>query len=470
MYRKWIFAAALAPLLASAPAAAVTDAEFSELREQLKQLKEQYEKRIQALEQRLGEAERAAVPAGEQAERAESALPTPPAPAPSAARTGPSALNPEISLILSGTFYNSSQDPNRSGITGFIPPDNGFKPGTRGFSLNDTELTIGGSIDPYFRGQATISVTPENSIAVEEAYFQTLSLPEGLGLKAGRYFSNLAYLNQFHPHAWDFVDAPLVYQAYWGQNLAIDGGQLAWVAPTDTYLAVGLEFGQGKNLPGEGFREKNGTGTGTLYAQMGDDIGRESSYLAGISVFQTSNKGTDGLTFNTRDPAGTAVQDTFTGTTRIAGGYFVYKWAPNRDPARSGLKLQAEYYQRWQNGDLTYDVANATGAGDVTGDVKSRQAGWYGQAVYKFDPRWRAGVRYDQLATLSTQLAPQLAGVVDTPGYKPWRASAMVDWSLTEFSRLRLQYSYSRALEGLSDNQIFLQYIMSLGPHGAHPF
>ena len=268
-------------------------------------------------------------------------------------------------MILSGTFYNSSQDPNLAAITGFIPPNNGFKPGTRGFSLNDTELTIGGAVDPYFRGQATISVTPENSVALEEAYFQTLSLPEGLGLKGGRYFSNIAYLNQFHPHAWDFVDAPLVYQAYWGQNLAIDGGQLAWVAPTNTYLAVGLEFGQGKNLPGEGFREKNGTGTGTLYAQMGDDIGRESSYLAGISVFQTSNKATDGLTFNALDPAGTAVQDTYTGTTRIAGGYFVYKWAPNRDTARSGLKLQAEYYQRWLNGDLAYDVGNATGAGRI---------------------------------------------------------------------------------------------------------
>jgi len=68
MDRRWIIAAALAPLFASAPAAAVTDAEFSELREQLKQLKEQYEKRIQALEQRLGEAERA----GQQAERAQS--------------------------------------------------------------------------------------------------------------------------------------------------------------------------------------------------------------------------------------------------------------------------------------------------------------------------------------------------------------------------------------------------------------
>jgi hypothetical protein len=401
---------------------------------------------------------------GQQVERTEAAAP-PPAP-----RAGPSALNPEISLILSGTYYNSSQDPNQAGITGFIPPGNGYKPATRGFSLQDTELTISGGVDPYFRGQATIGISPENDVELEEAYFQTLSLPHGLGFKGGRYFSSIAYLNQFHPHAWDFVDAPLVYQAYWGQNLAIDGGQLAWVAPVDTYLALGLEFGQGKNLPGEGFREKNGTGTGTLYAQIGDDIGRESSYLAGISAFQTSNKGTDGLTVNTVDPAGNAVADTFTGTTRIAGGYVVYKWAPNRDFARSGLKLQAEYYQRRQNGDLTYDVGNTTGAGDVTGGVKRRQSGWYGQAVYKFDPQWRAGLRYDRLDTLSTQLSSQLVGLVDTPNYKPWRASAMVDWSLTEFSRLRLQYSYSAALDGVSDKQLFLQYIMSLGPHGAHPF
>ena len=464
----WIFAAALAALLASGPAAAVTDTEFNELREQLKQLKAEYEKRIQALEQRLGEAERAATRAGPPAERPEAAAPPPPAP--SAARAGASALNPEISLILSGTYYNSSQDPNKAGITGFIPPGNDFKPGTRGFSLNDTELTISGGVDPYFRAQATIGITSENSAEIEEAYFQTLSLPHGLRMKGGRYFSSIAYLNQFHPHAWDFVDAPLVYQAYWGQNLAIDGAQLAWVAPLDTYVQVGLEFGQGKNLPGEGFREKNGTGTGTLYLQVGDDIGRESTYLAGVSVFQTSNKGTDGLTFNTQDPAGNAVQDTFTGTTKIAGGYLVYKWAPNRDFARSGLKLQAEYYQRRQNGDLTYDVGNTTGMGDVTGGTTRRQAGWYGQAVYKFDPHWRAGVRYDRLTTLSTNLAPQLSGLVSTPDYKPWRASAMVDWSLTEFSRFRLQYSYSRALQNVSDNTLFLQFIMSLGAHAAHPF
>jgi hypothetical protein len=47
----------------------------------------------------------------------------------------------------------------------------------------------------------------------------------------------------------------------------------------------------------------------------------------------------------------------------------------------------------------------------------------------------------------------------------------MVDWSPSEFSRVRLQYARDRAgYDGLTDNQIILQYQMSLGAHGAHNY
>jgi hypothetical protein len=46
----------------------------------------------------------------------------------------------------------------------------------------------------------------------------------------------------------------------------------------------------------------------------------------------------------------------------------------------------------------------------------------------------------------------------------------MVDWSPTEFSRLRLQLASDKSRINATDNQIFLQYIHSLGPHGAHKF
>jgi hypothetical protein len=46
----------------------------------------------------------------------------------------------------------------------------------------------------------------------------------------------------------------------------------------------------------------------------------------------------------------------------------------------------------------------------------------------------------------------------------------MVDWTPSEFSRIRLQYAQSKVRPEATDNQIFLQYILTLGAHGAHKF
>jgi hypothetical protein len=46
----------------------------------------------------------------------------------------------------------------------------------------------------------------------------------------------------------------------------------------------------------------------------------------------------------------------------------------------------------------------------------------------------------------------------------------MVDWSPTEFSRLRLQLAADKSASGVNDRQVVLQYIHSLGAHGAHRF
>ena len=52
----------------------------------------------------------------------------------------------------------------------------------------------------------------------------------------------------------------------------------------------------------------------------------------------------------------------------------------------------------------------------------------------------------------------------------PERWSAMLDWTPSEFSRIRAQYNRDESRPGQHDNQWFLQYIMSLGAHGAHEF
>jgi hypothetical protein len=46
----------------------------------------------------------------------------------------------------------------------------------------------------------------------------------------------------------------------------------------------------------------------------------------------------------------------------------------------------------------------------------------------------------------------------------------MLDYSPSEFTRLRLQYTLDQARQNVDENQFYVQYIYSLGSHGAHKF
>ena len=46
----------------------------------------------------------------------------------------------------------------------------------------------------------------------------------------------------------------------------------------------------------------------------------------------------------------------------------------------------------------------------------------------------------------------------------------MLDYTPSEFSRFRLQYAQSKTRPEMTDNQFFLQYILTLGAHPAHKF
>ena len=117
------------------------------------------------------------------------------------------------------------------------------------------------SIDPTFSGRLTASITAEDRIEVEEALFERPGLFDGATLRVGRFLSSIGYLNSQHAHAWDFFDAPLVYQAFFGGQMQTDGLQLKWLAPTERYLELGVEAGAGRGFPG-GESRRNGIGRG----------------------------------------------------------------------------------------------------------------------------------------------------------------------------------------------------------------
>ena len=449
MHRKGTMALAVAAALGLPHAAgAQTQDELKALREQVRQL----DKRVQDAETT---AQQAAVQA-------------------SSRPASESAMNPAVSVILNGIYSNLSQDPNGFKINGFTPTLGEVGPGVRGFSLGESELAIAGNIDHHFRGTLIATITPEDTIGVEEGYIQTLSLSHGFTVKAGRFFSAVGYLNQIHAHAWDFTDAPLANKVFLGNQLSDDGIQLKWVAPTETYFDLGVEVGRGKQFPAgpAGGRNKNGVSSSNIFTHVGGDLGTGTAWQAGLSYLSTSPQD---RTYDDLDSTGATVTNSFTGTSGLWVLDGILKWAPNFNPTYTNFRLQGEFFRRKENGNLTYDTAAAS-LGTQTGGYTSAQSGWYLQGVYQFVPMWRVGYRYDRLnaGTASNGLVDSGALVAaDFPilaPYNPTRQTVMVDWSPSEFSRVRLQFAQDKSRSDATDNQMFLPYIVSLGAHGAHKF
>jgi hypothetical protein len=445
----------------SPPLYAASDAEVAEIREQIRQIRESYEARLQALEQRLKEAESRA--AGAAAVPPPAPAATPQTAAATSASSGIATFNPAISAVLQGRYANLSQDPEKFAISGFAPGGE-IGPGRRGFSLGESELAISANVDHLFAGNLIVSLTPENTVSVEEAYGVYTAAPYGLVPKFGRFFSGLGYMNEQHQHAWDFIDAPLAYQAFLGGQYGNDGLQVKWIAPTDQFLELGAEVGNGDSFPGSA-RNKNGVGFGVVYAHTGGDIGASHSWRAGISYLQTRAQD---RTYSQLDTAGNDAQVGFNGTSHVAIADFVWKYAPNGNAQITNFKLQGEYFWRRERGDFTYDADGALGLTN-TSAYTSRQSGWYLQSVYQFMPYWRVGARYDRLDPGHVDYGSN-ATYLDSPAFHPERYTLMVDWTPSEFSRVRLQWGQSKTLAGVTDNELFLQYILTLGAHGAHKF
>lgn len=385
---------------------------------------------------------------------------------------GSHGFNPQLSVVLNGGFTWSSFDPDDYYLPGF-QRGNEATIASPGFAINEAEVNIQSSIDPYFYGNLTIAMhqhANDTEFDLEEAYVRTQSLPYGFALKAGRFYSGLGYLNHHHKHQWDFVDAPLIYRAFFNNQYYDDGMQLLWLAPTPVYWELGAEAFPGRNFPAAG--SGNHIGSVSLYTHIGDDFSQNSSWLWGISYLHTGPTEREALLqgghnhhHDHEHEHGHAHDDfVFSGKSNTIGMDAIWKWAPNGNACSQQLTLQGEIYHRNENGEVALDA-------DEASSLKSNQNGFYAQAIYKFMPRWRVGLRYDRLwssnqgndeeVLTETYLLPN--------GYHPHQTTAMIDFSPTEFSRIRFQHNQDHSLPTLN-KQYMLQFIVNLGAHGAHDF
>ena len=420
----------------STPAMADQTAELAALKKELATLRADYEHRIAALEKKIEETQR-------KAQSLEEASLEPSTTTSAAAN----AFNPAIGLILNGQYASFSR-PDQEEIPGFSLPEEAGK-GDEGFSLGESELSLSTDIDDKFYGNLILSFSGEEGVEVEEAFIQTTALGHGLTIKGGRFLSGIGYLNERHAHADAFADRPLPYRAMLNTAYSDDGIQFRWLAPTDLYLNFGTEILRGAHYPAGGGGH-GGAGAHAIYAHAGSDVGISNSWRAGLSYLNTDNADRE---------SGDA--DLFTGDSDLWIADFVWKWAPNGDFSQRNLTLQGEYLYRREDG-LFRPGGNPPLAYDA------RQQGWYAQAVYQFMPQWRLGLRLSGLS--ANDPGPGFSGTaLDPRGMDPWMASVMIDWANSEFSRVRLQYN--RDESGLeTDNAFILQYIMSMGAHGAHAY
>jgi len=283
----------MAVITASISSPLFADNEIEALRLQLDEIKNNYEQRIQALEARLQKAENNLQNSLQN--NAQNNLQNNTKQVSTKAKsidsvtTGQNSFNPAISLIMDGRYASFDNNPEAYELPGFaLGNEAGLA--QQGIGLGHSELAISANIDDKFYGKTTIALHEhegETEVELEEAYIQSLGLGNGLTLKAGRFYSMIGYLNEQHEHVWDFSDAPLIYRGLFGNQLRDDGLQMTYIAPTDTFLQLGIELFSGRRFPAGG--EHDGIGSWSVFANTGGDIGIEHSWQLGLSHWQSND-------------------------------------------------------------------------------------------------------------------------------------------------------------------------------------
>ena len=490
--------AALACLAPVAAAIAQDTPDAADLAAEIRSLKAEYESRIGALEAQLEALETRPPPAASAA------------PARKIASFTDNAFNPAIGVTLDGRASSFSRN-DSAGIPGFSLGHEGER-GAEGLSLGHTEATLSSNIDDKFYGNLTLGlgVHPGEPVELEleEAWVQTLpgaGLPDGLRVTAGRKLWTFGYLNELHAHGDDFADRPLPSRVFLDNAWNDDGVELSLVLPTDFYSEIGGGLFRGDDFPFGG--SADGFDARTAWARIGGDIGRDSAWRAGAYLLDGKASGRGGGDAHAHEDAGENGHEeeeeheedeveheeddehfdsaaffsdgAFTGDTRLWSADVRFTWAPTGNARESELILQGEYFRRYEKG--LYALPEEEGhdeeeeeheegeeeehADEHEGEERMKRldgssSGWYVQAVYKFRPRWRVGLRYARLDP------PDAAGINHTP----YAIGSMIDWTNSEFGRIRFQYNRESLDGGGHDNQFLLQYVMSLGAHAAHSF
>ncbi len=365
---------------------------------------------------------------------------------------GTQTMNPDVSIIFDGVagwwqhrpLSLAGDDPNLEGTS----TTHGG-----GLTLQEAEISFSSIIDPYLRGDLFLTIPNGEGLEVEEGFITTTTLPLDLQIKAGKFRSNLGRQNGQHLHMQDFVRRPLLNQNFLGvDGLSAPGVQLSWLSPLPFYSVLALEA----------FAVKQSEDTDAPVQTFGgggrDDVTMTATWK---NFFELDESRSLGLGFNfAQGRSSTAIDPTtlirpvgYGQKTKLYGADLYFKYKPaNTAQSYTSVAWQTEYFQRHFDGDDTIAGQN--------------DGGLYTQVVCQFARRWYVGARIDFLGIPKSQF------VLPSQRY-----SSSLTFAATEFSRFRI-YGEDEVVTAndypqispLSSMAVLLQFEVSYGVHGAHPF
>jgi len=457
VHRRWGAAAMAAVLAMGARRVRAEDVPIEQLRRELRDMQGQLEKLQEQIKKQQQVIDK--LSAGQQKAPAGAAAPPP---APTAAdeerlkrqvteqvlrrmqpalaaanKTFPSQFNPAIGLILDNVFSYSEKD--------------------RGdFEFRAAELGLSASVDPFARGYAIITGSPDG-FDVEEAAIVTTSLPYNLTLKGGRFFADFGRLSKFHDHDLPFVNRPNALDRFIGGESQADGVELSYLVPLPQYLTLtagaynklGAANDRVSNTTPRDFSQFTYLGRAATFLNLNDangiDLGTSYAYTPEVKVDNGASRHLAGIDLTYRYiPLG---QASYRGL--IWGSEFLY----NQEDRPVGGFPAAEPALSLARGLGVAPAAPAVADPPASLVFKRRDAAsFYSYLEARLSRRFHPGFLFDWV-----QDVDHLTG--DTKGYSPY----LTIWA-SEFQRFRLQYTRLDAPEG-HDNQFFLQWTVILGSH-----
>jgi hypothetical protein len=333
-----------------------------------------------------------------------------------AVQSAPSSFNPAIGLVLDATAEHRAKAGGD-------------------FNFRAAELGVAASVDPFARVYSFMTGSKEG-FEVEEAAAITTSLPWNLTAKGGRFFADFGRLPKNHPHEYAFVNTPLSIERMVGGESKADGVEINYLFPMPFFLRATLG---GYNKIGEGNERLDDTKSRawSRFTYLGRlntyfDVTDHQSIELGSSLAYTPSVRVAG------DPSG--------GDRTLAGIDLTYRYQPLDSTTYQGLTIGSELFTNSERVIRPNDL------------IKREQSfGGYSYAELKLNKSWSTGFLFDY--------APS----IESPGKKTLSYSPFLTWNLSEFNRLRFQYSFfdDKVREEKADrgNQFFLQWTTVIGAH-----